>query len=245
MDDELIAAHRDLDALMPYLHLPVQSGSDRVLAAMNRRHRRADYLRLIDRIRAARPDIAFAGDFIVGFPGESEADFADTLSIVDEVGYAAAFSFKYSPRPGTPAADVPSRFRKRSRPSGCRVCRRCSPTKQTRLQPLARRHRPPTCCSSGRGRHPGQIVGRSPWLLPVQVEADADADRHHRAASRSRIAERQQPVRPRHRRVPAHQRRVAGGGRRLRRAPSRPPNTALPRSPATAPISSSPSTTTG
>ena len=104
MDDELIAAHRDLDALMPYLHLPVQSGSDRILAAMNRRHRRADYLRLVERIRAARPDIALSGDFIVGFPGETEEDFADTLRIVDEVGYASAFSFKYSPRPGTPAA---------------------------------------------------------------------------------------------------------------------------------------------
>ena len=110
MDDDLIAAHRDLAALMPYLHLPVQSGSDRMLAAMNRRHRRADYLRLIDRIRAARPDIAFAGDFIVGFPGESDADFDETLSIVEEVGYAAAFSFKYSPRPGTPAARMPTRF---------------------------------------------------------------------------------------------------------------------------------------
>src|SRR5579872_2068328 len=90
---------------MPYLHLPVQSGSDRVLAAMNRRHTRADYLRLVDRIRAARPDIALAGDFIVGFPGESDADFAATLSIVAEVGYASAFSFRYSPRPGTPAAN--------------------------------------------------------------------------------------------------------------------------------------------
>ena len=89
---------------MPYLHLPVQSGSDRILAAMNRRHTAADYLRLVDRIRAARPDIALSCDFIVGFPGESDADFAATLSIVDEVGYAAAFSFKYSPRPGTPAA---------------------------------------------------------------------------------------------------------------------------------------------
>ena len=105
MDDELIEAHRDLDALMPYLHLPVQSGSDRVLKAMNRRHSRADYLRTIDRIRAARPGMALAGDFIVGFPGETEADFADTLGIVDEVGYASAFSFKYSPRPGTPAGD--------------------------------------------------------------------------------------------------------------------------------------------
>ena len=91
---------------MPYLHLPVQSGSDRILAAMNRRHTRADYLRLIDRLRAARADLALSSDFIVGFPGETEADFRDTLDIVEEVGFAGAFFFKYSPRPGTPAADL-------------------------------------------------------------------------------------------------------------------------------------------
>src|SRR5262249_27778111 len=106
MDDSLIAAHRDLPALMPHLHLPVQSGSDRVLEAMNRRHTRADYLRTIDRLRAARPQFAFTTDFIVGFPGESEDDFKDSLRLVDEVGFAGAFSFKYSPRPGTPAAEL-------------------------------------------------------------------------------------------------------------------------------------------
>src|SRR5690606_19115930 len=104
MDDALIAAHRDLDVLMPYLHLPVQSGSDRVLRAMNRRHSRDDYFRLVDRIRTARPDIALSGDFIVGFPGETDSDFADTIDLVERVGYASAFSFKYSPRPGTPGA---------------------------------------------------------------------------------------------------------------------------------------------
>src|SRR5205807_9609270 len=106
MDDSLIAAHRDLPALMPQLHLPVQSGSDRILNAMNRRHTRADYLRVIARLRAARPDLALTSDFIVGFPGETEADFTETLRIVDEVGYASAFSFKYSPRPGTPGATM-------------------------------------------------------------------------------------------------------------------------------------------
>src|SRR6516225_9694394 len=105
MDDDLIAAHRDLPMLMPQLHLPVQSGSDRILAAMNRRHTRADYLHVIDRLRAAQPNMAFSSDFIVGFPGERDEDFRDTLRIVDEVRYASAFSFKYSPRPGTPAAD--------------------------------------------------------------------------------------------------------------------------------------------
>jgi tRNA-2-methylthio-N6-dimethylallyladenosine synthase len=169
MDDELIAAHRNLDVLMPYLHLPVQSGSDRVLAAMNRRHTRADYLRLIERIRAARPDVALSGDFIVGFPGETEEDFAETLSIVEEVGYASAFSFKYSPRPGTPAAAL------------AQIAETQKAERLERLQTLI------NSCQNrfnrsivGRaadvlferpGRHGGQIVGRSPWLLPVQVTA--------------------------------------------------------------------------
>ena len=106
MDDDLIAAHGDLPALMPYVHLPVQSGSDRILAAMNRKHTRKDYLDVIARLRAARADLAFTSDFIVGFPGETEADFRDTLTLVEEVGFASAYSFMYSPRPGTPAAEM-------------------------------------------------------------------------------------------------------------------------------------------
>src|SRR5690606_22947393 len=106
MGDDLIAAHRDVPQLMPYLHLPVQSGSDRILSAMNRRHTAASYLALVERIRAARPDIALSGDFIVGFPGETEADFEATLAIAEAAGYASAFTFKYSPRPGTPAAGL-------------------------------------------------------------------------------------------------------------------------------------------
>ncbi|MCQ1856324.1 MiaB/RimO family radical SAM methylthiotransferase, partial [Neorhizobium galegae] len=106
MDDRLIEAHRNLRTLMPYLHLPVQAGSDRILKAMNRRHTGAEYLRLIERIREARPDIAIAGDFIVGFPGETEKDFEDTLRLVEDVNYAQAYSFKYSTRPGTPGADL-------------------------------------------------------------------------------------------------------------------------------------------
>src|SRR3954453_12149408 len=105
VSDSLIAAHRDIEALMPQLHLPVQSGSDRVLAAMNRKHTRADYLAAIDRLRAARPDMAFTSDFIVGFPGETEQDFRDTLALADDVGFSGSYTFKYSPRPGTPAAD--------------------------------------------------------------------------------------------------------------------------------------------
>lgn len=171
MDEALIAAHRDLDALMPYLHLPVQSGSDRILAAMNRRHRRTDYLRTIDRIRAARPGMALAGDFIVGFPGESEADFADTLRIVDEVGYASAFSFKYSPRPGTPAAgmaQVPEPV------MAARLARLQAAinASQARFN-ASRTGMAAEVLFERTGRHHGQIVGRSPWLSPVQVHGDA------------------------------------------------------------------------
>jgi tRNA-2-methylthio-N6-dimethylallyladenosine synthase len=108
MDDDLIAAHGDVPQLMPYLHLPVQSGSDRILKAFNRKHTRDSYLRLIDRIRAARPDILLSSDFIVGFPGESDRDFEDTLDLIRQVGFGAAFSFRYSARPGTPAAEKPS-----------------------------------------------------------------------------------------------------------------------------------------
>jgi tRNA-2-methylthio-N6-dimethylallyladenosine synthase len=171
MDDALIAAHRDLDALMPYLHLPVQSGADRILAAMNRRHSRSDYLRLVERIRAARPDIALAGDFIVGFPGETEADFADTLKIVDEAGYAAAFSFKYSPRPGTPAAIAADQV---AEPVKAERLARLQALLEERQHAFSR-SRVGTVAEilfERRGRRPGQIVGRSPWLLPVQVEGD-------------------------------------------------------------------------
>ena len=173
MDDELIAAHRDLDALMPYLHLPVQSGSDRVLAAMNRRHTRADYLRLVEKVRTARPDIALASDFIVGFPGESDEDFEATLSIVAEVGYAAAFSFRYSPRPGTPAATRDDQ-----------VAETIKAARLARLQAAidagqqafnrSRVGRVAEVLFERNGRRPRQIVGRSPWLSPVQVDADAE-----------------------------------------------------------------------
>jgi tRNA-2-methylthio-N6-dimethylallyladenosine synthase len=172
MDDSLIAAHRDLPGLMPYLHLPVQSGSDRVLAAMNRRHTRADYQRAIARVRHAQPAIAFSSDFIVGFPGETEQDFRATLSLVDEVGYAGAYSFKYSPRPGTPAADMAEQVPEE--------------VKSERLQRLQaaidRQQAAFNARALGRtfevlferpGRYAGQIVGRSPYLQPVQVMAPA------------------------------------------------------------------------
>ena len=134
MDDALIAAHGEVEALMPYLHLPVQSGSDRVLKAMNRGHTADDYLRLVERIRAARPDIALSGDFIVGFPGEREADFEATLALVREVRYASAFSFKYSRRPGTPAAAMPGQVAEAVKAERLARLQALLDEQQTRLQ---------------------------------------------------------------------------------------------------------------
>ena len=174
MGDDLIAAHRDVAELMPYLHLPVQSGSDRLLRAMNRAHTRASYLRTLDRLRAARPDIALSGDFIVGFPGETDADFAATLSIVAEVGYAQAYSFKYSPRPGTPAAGLAGQVPE--------------PVKDARLAELQAAIGTSALAfnraSVGRrcdvlldrpGRRPGQLIGKSPWLQSVFVASSGAA----------------------------------------------------------------------
>jgi tRNA-2-methylthio-N6-dimethylallyladenosine synthase len=173
MEASLVAAHRDLESLMPYLHLPVQSGSDRVLAAMNRRHTRGDYLAVIARLREARSDMAFCSDFIVGFPGESEADFQQTLSLVEEVGYAGAFSFKYSARPGTPAAELPDQ-----------ISEEVKSVRLHRLQSMIERHQANfNARCIGRsfdvlfekpGRRAGQIVGRSPYLQPVQVMAASE-----------------------------------------------------------------------
>jgi tRNA-2-methylthio-N6-dimethylallyladenosine synthase len=169
MDEALIAAHAEVPALMPFLHLPVQSGSDRVLAAMNRKHTADDYLRIVEKLRAARPDLALSSDFIVGHPGETDADFQATLDLVRAVGFASAFSFKYSPRPGTPAAAAPRQVPE--------------PEKDRRLQELQallRRQQADFnagCVGltvpvlfTGPGRHPGQVAGRSPWLQPVHLE---------------------------------------------------------------------------
>jgi tRNA-2-methylthio-N6-dimethylallyladenosine synthase len=170
MDEALIAAHRELPSLMPYLHLPVQAGSDRVLAAMNRRHTRDDYRRIVERVRAARPDIALSSDFIVGFPGETDAHFADTMRLVEEIGFASAFSFKYSPRPGTPGADLPGQ-----------VPEPVKAERLARLQALLEEQRQAFNRGTvGRivdvllekiGRHPGQLAGKSPYLQAVQIEA--------------------------------------------------------------------------
>jgi tRNA-2-methylthio-N6-dimethylallyladenosine synthase len=168
MNDELVAAHRDLPTLMPFLHLPVQSGSDRVLAAMNRRHSAADYLRLVEKLRNARSDLALSSDFIIGHPGETEADFRATLDLVRSVGFAQAFSFKYSPRPGTPAAGAPAQVPETEKEQ-----------RLAELQALLREQQAQfnTACVgqtlpvlfSGPGRHRGQIAGRSPFLQPVHV----------------------------------------------------------------------------
>ncbi len=170
MDDGLIAAHRDLPKLMPYLHLPVQSGSDSILKAMNRRHTRAQYMAVIERIKAARPDLALSGDFIVGFPGETDADFEQTLQIVADVGYASAYTFKYSSRPGTPGALMDHQVPE--------------PVKAERLERLLQlvttqmRDFGKSCVGrtldvllERKGRMPGQLGGRSPYLQAVHLEA--------------------------------------------------------------------------
>ncbi len=172
MTDALIAAHGEVEQLMPYLHLPVQSGSDRILKAMNRSHSVDSYLRTIEQARAARPDIAVSGDFIVGFPGESDEDFTDTLAIVDAVGYASAYSFKYSARPGTPAATMegavdPQVMDDRLQRLQARLTEhslafnRATIGKDTRI--LVDR----------KGRLPGQMIGKSPWLQSIFVSTDA------------------------------------------------------------------------
>ena len=172
MDDDLIAAHAELPALMPYVHLPVQSGSDSILQMMNRKHSRRDYLQVIDRLRASRGDLAFTSDFIVGFPGETEADFCATLSLIDDVGFAGAYSFMYSARPGTPAADMDDQV-----PNDEKAER------LQRLQAVITRHqREFNAGFAGRdidillekpGRLPGQLVGRSPYLQAVHLMSPA------------------------------------------------------------------------
>jgi tRNA-2-methylthio-N6-dimethylallyladenosine synthase len=170
VDDDLIAAHREVPALTPFIHLPVQSGSDRILQAMNRGHTVSEYLAIIDRLRAARDDMVFSSDFIVGFPGETEADYLATMDLIDRVRFIQAFSFKYSPRPGTPAAGMGSQV--------------AEDEKSRRLIALQARLTEIQSAFNGGclgqemevlfdrpGRHPGQVVGRSPWMQPVHVTA--------------------------------------------------------------------------
>ncbi|MET0137930.1 MAG: tRNA (N6-isopentenyl adenosine(37)-C2)-methylthiotransferase MiaB [Sphingobium sp.] len=172
MTEGLIAAHGEIDKLMPFLHLPVQAGNDRVLKAMNRSHTAESYLRVLERVRAVRPDIALSGDFIVGFPGETDAEFEDTLKLIDAVGYAQAFSFKYSPRPGTPAATMDGQ-----------VPVEVMDERLQRLQAALNRDQLAfnnasvgrTCdvLVERKGKFPGQMIGKSPWLQSVIVDTDA------------------------------------------------------------------------
>ena len=172
MDDDLIAAHRDLPSLMPFLHLPVQSGSDRILQAMNRKHTADEYRAVVQKLRAARPNLALSSDFIVGHPGETEADFEATMQLVRDVTFAMAYSFKYSPRPGTPAAGAPIQVPEIEKDRRLQV-----------LQALLREQQAAFNAScvgltmpilfTGTGRHPGQIAGRSPYLQPVHVTGPA------------------------------------------------------------------------
>jgi tRNA-2-methylthio-N6-dimethylallyladenosine synthase len=172
MTDALIAAHGEVEKLMPYLHLPVQSGSNRILKAMNRSHTAETYLAILEKVRAARPDIALSGDFIVGFPGETEEDFEATLRIVDEVRYASAYSFKYSARPGTPAAVMEDQ-----------IPREVMDDRLQRLQAKINEHQlafnrskvgvDTQVLVERKGKREGQMIGRSPWLQSVHVDTSA------------------------------------------------------------------------
>ena len=168
MTDDLVEAHRDLAALMPYLHLPVQSGSSAVLKRMNRKHTRDDYFRLVDRIRQARPDIALTSDFIVGFPGETEADFADTLDLVRRVGFAAAYTFAYSSRPGTPGAEMDGHLDEGLKTRRLHELQALVTAQQQAFQDSLVGQTVDVLFEKV-GRKPGQVVGRSPYLSPVQV----------------------------------------------------------------------------
>ena len=174
MTQGLIEAHAQVPKLMPFLHLPVQAGSDRILKAMNRSHSRDSYLRILERVRAARPDIALSGDFIVGFPGETDAEFEETLSLVHEARYAQCFSFKYSPRPGTPAADMADQ-----------IAADVMDERLQRLQAALNAHqhafnqatvgKRTTILLERKGRHPGQLIGKTPWLQSVHIDAASAA----------------------------------------------------------------------
>lgn len=171
MDEALIAAHGELDVLMPYLHLPVQSGSNRILKAMNRGHTREDYLKIFEKVRAARPDIALASDFIVGFPGESDQDFEETMELVREVRYASAFSFKYSKRPGTPGAAMHGQIAEEIKNERLQALQALLREQQTVFNRslIGTTQR---VLFTSKGRKEGQIIGRSPYLQSVYIEGD-------------------------------------------------------------------------
>jgi len=172
MTEGLIAAHRDVPKLMPFLHLPVQAGNDRVLKAMNRSHTAESYLRVLDQVRAARPDIALSGDFIVGFPGETDAEFEDTLKLVEQVGYAQCFSFKYSPRPGTPAATMDGQVPVEVMDERLQRLQAALNASQLAFNQASVGKRC-TVLVERRGKHDGQWLGKSPWLQSVHFTGEA------------------------------------------------------------------------
>jgi len=172
MDDDLIAAHGEVAQLMPYLHLPVQSGSDRVLEAMNRRHGRDLFLRTVDRLRSVRPDLALSSDFIVGFPGESDADFDDTMRLVQQVGLASAFSFKYSRRPGTPGAAMDAQVPEAVKSARLHALQALL-AEQARAFNASKVGQTVPVLFAEPGRKSGQLVGKTPWLQSVYAEGNA------------------------------------------------------------------------
>jgi tRNA-2-methylthio-N6-dimethylallyladenosine synthase len=169
MDEALILAHRDLPKLMPYLHLPVQAGSDRILQAMNRKHKAAEYLRIIERVRSLRPDIAITSDFIVGFPGETDADFEDTMRLVREAGFATAYSFKYSARPGTKAAEAGDAVPEAVKTARLHALQALLMEQQNAFN-AATIGRNVSVLFEKPGRHAGQVAGKSPYLQAVHVD---------------------------------------------------------------------------
>ncbi len=173
MTDELIAVHRDVPQVMPYLHLPVQSGSDRILDAMNRGHSADEYRRLVDKIRMARPDIALSSDFIVGFPGETDRDFEETLRLIRDVTYSQAFSFKYSERPGTPGTALPQQIEEHVKAERLTELQKLLNEQQIAFNQACVGAKLPVLFE-GKGRKPGQSIGRSPYLQPVHVAAKND-----------------------------------------------------------------------
>lgn len=172
MDDDLIAAHGEVEKLAPFLHLPVQSGSDRMLAAMNRKHTADEYRRIVERLRRVRPDLEMTSDFIVGHPGETEADFRATMDLVRDIGFAGAYSFKYSARPGTPAAGAPGQVPEAEKDRRLQELQALLRDQQQAFN-RACVGRVVDVLVTGTGRHPGQIAGRSPWLQPVHLTGPA------------------------------------------------------------------------
>ena len=171
MSDDLIACHKNIDILMPYLHLPIQSGSDKILKAMNRRHNSSDYLRIVEKLKKANPNIGMSSDFIVGFPGETDEDFQATLDVVNEVEYIQAFSFKYSRRPGTPAAVMDNQIEEKIKKQRLDILQDLLFTYQDKFNQSCVGKVMPVLLEQ-RGRHKGQLIGRTPYMQNLHIKTD-------------------------------------------------------------------------